>query len=147
MGKTSFEGSLPIHYGPKKETHQPVACTPALPPWSKTLPSYPVPTDTSRCNSDGTLGPCPILTQMELGALCAGLPQHFSKLSVTCDMTRSLALVFPLLMQTPSPRHRVGKETPLSSWCKSRLAPESGVLLTHLCPIPPVRMLGRHTCS
>ena len=147
MGKISFEGSLPIPYGPKKEAHQPVACTPALPPWSKTLPSYPVPTDTPRCSSDGTLGPCPVLTQLELGALCAGLPQHFSKLSVTCGVTRSLTLALPLLMQTPSPGHRVGKEIPLSSWGKSRLAPGSGVLLTHPCPIPPVRMLGCHTCS
>ena len=146
MGETSFEGSLPIPYGPKKEPHQPVACTPALPPWSKTLPSYPMPPGTSRCSSNGTLGPCPILPQLALGAVCAGL-QHFSKLSVICDVTRSLALALPLLTQTPSPLQGVGKETPLSGWCKSRLAPESEALLTHPCPTPPVRMLGCHTCS
>ena len=133
----------------KNPHHQPPACRPAPLPWSKILPSHPCPTPTnpSRCSSDGTLGPCPVLTQLELGALCAGLPQHFSKLSVTCGVTRSLTLALPRLMQTPSPGHRVGKEIPLSSWGKSRLAPGSGVLLTHPCPIPPVRMLGCHTCS
>ena len=55
-----------------------------------------------------------MLPQMELGALCAGLPQHFSKLSVICDVTRSLALALPLVMQTPGPVHREGKEIPLS---------------------------------
>lgn len=95
MGKTSSEGSLPLSYGSKQEPHQPVASTPALPPWSETLPSYPVPTDTSRCSSDGTLGPRPVLPQLESGAVCAGLPRHFSKLSVICDVTRSLALALP----------------------------------------------------
>lgn len=55
-----------------------------------------------------------MLPQMELGALFAGLPQHFSKLSVICDVTRSLALALPLVMQTPGPVHREGKEIPLS---------------------------------
>lgn len=113
MGETSFEGSLPIPYGPKKKPHQPVACTPALPPWNKTLPSYPMPTGTSRCSSNGTLGPCPVLPQLALDAVWAGL-QHFSKLSVICDVNRSLALALPLLTQTPSLLHGVGKETPLS---------------------------------
>ena len=63
-----------------------------------------------------------MLPQMELGALCAGLPQHFSKLSVICDVTRSLALALPLLIQIPGPVHRGGKEIPLSGWCKSRVS-------------------------
>lgn len=50
----------------KNPHHQPPACRPAPPPWSKILPSHPcqTPINPSRCSSDGPLEPCPILPQM-----------------------------------------------------------------------------------
>ena len=73
-----------------------------------------------------------MLPQMELGALCAGLPQHFSKLSVIGDVTRSLALALSLLMPPLAMCTEEARRSHSRAGASPGLAPESGSLVISL---------------
>ena len=73
-----------------------------------------------------------MLPHMELGALCAGLPQHFSKLSVICDVTRSLALALSLLMPPLAVCTEEARRYHSRAGASPGLAPESGSLVSLL---------------